>query len=262
MKVGALSVDLVYDGYGDQVARDILHLPGKPDAWDACAQYLHDAENIRLICGGYLLRAGDRVVLVDAGIGTYQDEEWHGGQFLDSLRALGVTPAEVTDVVFTHLHWDHCGWATHDGEVVFGNATYRVHRADWAHFVAGPDADPEDVQHLSPIAGRLEVFDAETTLLPGFDALPVPGHTPGSTIYVASSGGDRLLLIGDVLHTPAQVTDLGWEVMMDVDNVAAKRVRAELITSAADNPDVIGAAHFPFGHVITVDGEHRFRFSG
>jgi glyoxylase-like metal-dependent hydrolase (beta-lactamase superfamily II) len=259
MRVGTLTVDLVYDGYGDQVARDILHVPGKPDAWDKCGHYVDGAGNIQLICGGYLLRSGDRVVLIDAGIGEYEDEQWHGGQFLDSLRGLGVTPAEVTDVVFTHLHWDHFGWATRNGEIVFGNATYRVHRADWAHFVEGPDAEPEDVQQLSPLTERLETFDAETTLLPGLDARPVPGHTPGSTIYVVSSGSERLLLIGDVLHTPAQVTDSGWEAVMDLDNIAAKRVRAELIKDTADGPDVIGAAHFPFGHVITVDGEHEFR---
>jgi hypothetical protein len=47
---------------------------------------------------------------------------------------------------------------------------------------------------------------------------------------------------------------------MDVDNIAAKRVRAELIKAAAGSPDVIGAAHFPFGQLITVDGEHQFRF--
>ena len=116
-------------------------------------------------------------MLIDAGLGEYEDEQWHGGQFLDSLRGLGVTPAEVTDVVFTHLHWDHIGWATRQGEVVFSNATHRVHRADWAHFVEGPDADPEDVQHLSPLAERLETFDAETALLPGLDARPV--HGPG-----------------------------------------------------------------------------------
>jgi glyoxylase-like metal-dependent hydrolase (beta-lactamase superfamily II) len=124
MRVGAFNVDPVYDGYGDQVARDILHVPGEPDAWDKCGRYVDDAGNIRLICGGYLLRAGDRVVLIDAGLGEYEDEQWHGGQFLNSLRGLGVTPAEVTDVVFTHLHWDHFGWATRKGEIVFTNATY------------------------------------------------------------------------------------------------------------------------------------------
>jgi hypothetical protein len=75
-----------------------------------------------------------------------------------------------------------------------------------------------------------------------------------------SSGSERLLLIGDVLHTPAEVTDPGWEAVMDVDNIAAKRVRAELITATAGSSDVIGAGHFPFGHVITVDDGHQFRF--
>ena len=65
MRVGALTVDPVYDGYGDQVARDILQVPGKPDAWDKCGQYVDDAGNLQLICGGYLLRSGDRVVLIE-----------------------------------------------------------------------------------------------------------------------------------------------------------------------------------------------------
>lgn len=135
-----------------------------------------------------------------------------------------------------------------------------MHRTDWAHFVEGPEADPDGVRHLSPLTERLETFDAEKTLLPGLDARPVPGHTPGSAIYVVSSGSERLLLIGDVLHSPALVTDPGWEVVWDIDGTAAKRVRAELVSATADGPDVIGAAHFPFGHVITVDGEHQFRF--
>jgi glyoxylase-like metal-dependent hydrolase (beta-lactamase superfamily II) len=261
MRVGAMTVEPVSDGYGDAPARAALTVPGRPDAWDKCRHYMQDEEHIRLLAGGHLLRAGDRVVLIDVGVGPVDDGSgWRCGQFLDSLRGLGVAPADVTDVVFTHLHSDHIGWATRDGEIVFPGATYRVHEADWAHFVDGPDANPEAARHLSPLTGRLETFDAETTLLPGLDARPVPGHTPGSTIYVVSSGSERLLLIGDVLHSPALVTDPGWEVVWDTDHAAAKRVRAELISATADRPDVIGAAHFPFGHVITVDGEHQFRF--
>ena len=65
---------------------------------------------------------------------------------------------------------------------------------------------------------------------------------------------------GSFPRSPAEVTDPGWEAVMDVDSVAAKRVRAEVIRAIADGPDVIGAAHFPFGHMITVDGGHQFRF--
>jgi glyoxylase-like metal-dependent hydrolase (beta-lactamase superfamily II) len=260
MRIGALAVEPVYDGYGRETASEILRLPGAVDPWANCGHFLDDAGNLPLTFGGFLIRGADRVVLVDAGLGAINNDTMHGGQFLESLRQLGVAPGEVTDVVFTHLHFDHVGWATRKGEIIFPNATYRVHRADWDWFVARPEADPGAVRKLSPLTGRLEAFEADTTLLPGLDARHVPGHTPGSMIYVLSSGADRVLLLGDVMHSPAEVTDPGWESVWDVDPAAAKRMRTTLIDGAADRPDVLAAAHFPFGRVVTVDDRHEFRF--
>lgn len=71
-------------------------------------------------------------------------------------------------------------------------------------------------------ASSIPCSGVPTALLPGLDARPVPGHTPGSTIHVVAGGSERLLLIGDVLHTPAKVNDPGWEAVMDVDSAAAK----------------------------------------
>jgi len=94
-----------------------------------------------------------------------------GGGFLDSLRAHGVAPEDVTDVVFTHLHFDHVGWSSRKGRRVFPNATYRAHAADWAHFVtdgrrrAAPD--PGAVRKLAPVEPQLELFDADGPLAPG-----------------------------------------------------------------------------------------------
>ncbi|MCL2586337.1 MAG: MBL fold metallo-hydrolase [Streptosporangiales bacterium] len=259
MRVGGLAVEPVYDGYGLVDGRKVMRVPGQPDAWDRCGHHLDAGGNIRLTFGGFLLRTSSRTVLIDAGVGPADDRASESGRLPGNLRGLGVTLDDVTDVVFTHLHFDHIGWAAHDGSVMFPNATYRVHQADWDHF-SRAETDPGHARKLSPLGGRLETFDAETTLLPGLDARPVPGHTPGSTIYVVSSGDERLLLIGDVMHSPAEVTDPDWEVVWDVDHAAAKKVRAELTRAAADRPDVIGAAHFPFGQVITVDGGHQFRF--
>ena len=85
----------------------------------------------------------------------------------------------VTDVIFTHLHFDHVGWATAKGEVVFRHATYRVHEADWAYFVDSPGALPGAVRKLSPVKPQLETFSSECTLpAPGVDATPAPGHAP------------------------------------------------------------------------------------
>ncbi|WIY01215.1 MBL fold metallo-hydrolase [Amycolatopsis mongoliensis] len=258
MKVGALTVEPVYDGYGQEPAREVLTRPGVSDAWSCHEHLLDESGRLRLELGGFLVRTGDRVILVDAGVGTIDNDKYHGGQFLESLRGLGVDPWDVTDVVFTHLHFDHVGWATKKGHVVFPEATYRVHRADWAHFVESPDADPGAVHKLFPLTERLETFEHDTTLAPGFDVRHLPGHTPGTAVYVVSSEGERALLLGDVAHAPVELTDPAWEAVFDLDPVAARKVRADLVRAVTDRPDLLAAAHFPPGRLITVDGERRF----
>lgn len=263
MKIGALTIEPVYDGYGQEPAREVLTQPGVSDPW-ACHDHVLDADgNLRLTLGGFLLCTGDRTVLIDAGVGTINNDKYHGGQFLQNLRELGVAPEDVTDVVFTHLHFDHVGWATKKGEVVFPNATYRVHSADWAHFVDNPDAEPGAVRKLSPLAEQLETFTEDTTIAPGLDTWHVPGHTPGSTIFVASSEGERALLLGDVAHSTVELTDPTWEAVFDLDRAAARKVREQLIDELTDYPDVVAGAHFPglrFGRLITVGGDRRFHF--
>jgi glyoxylase-like metal-dependent hydrolase (beta-lactamase superfamily II) len=263
MKIGALNVEPVYDGTGLEPARESLTRPGVSDAWSCHEHLLDDHGNLKLTVGGFLLRTEDRVILIDAGVGTINNGKYRGGEFLESLRGLGVEPANVTDVVFTHLHFDHVGWATKKGEVVFPRATYRVHIADWMHFVEAGDADPGAVRKLSPLVDHLETFANDTTIAPGLDTRHVPGHTPGSTIFIVSSEGQRALLLGDVAHSTVELTDPTWEAVFDLDRAAGKQVRARLIDEITDQSDVVAAAHFPglrFGRLITAAGERRFEF--
>jgi glyoxylase-like metal-dependent hydrolase (beta-lactamase superfamily II) len=266
VRIGALTVEPVYDGDGREPAREVLFHPsgaGDPDPWACHGHELDGRGNLRLTLGGFLLRTADQVVLIDAGVGTISNDKYRGGQFLESLRGFGVSPEDVTDVVFTHLHFDHVGWATKKGQIVFPNATYRVHTADWTHFVDSPDADPGAVRKLSPLASQLETFDHDTTLAPGLSTRHVPGHTPGSTIFVVTSEGQRALLLGDVAHSPVELADPTWEAVFDEDRAAARRVRERLIGEVTDRPDLVAAAHFPglrFGRVVTVSGERRFQF--
>jgi glyoxylase-like metal-dependent hydrolase (beta-lactamase superfamily II) len=181
-----------------------------------------------------------------------------GGAFLQSLAAHGVTPSEVTDVVFTHLHFDHVGWATRKGEVVFPNATYRCDRRDWTHFV-GPD--PGATRKLSPVESRLETWDASGPLLPGIDVLAAPGHTPGSTVVVLSSGADRALLLGDVAHCPVQLVDDEWAILGDVDPALARRTRTALAREIEDTGVPVAGVHFPgmrFGRLLSGQGGRRW----
>jgi glyoxylase-like metal-dependent hydrolase (beta-lactamase superfamily II) len=214
--------------------------------------------------GGFLVRApGERLVLVDAGIGARTGAimngtgKFTGGELLDSLAAQGVQAADITDVVFTHLHFDHVGWASHEGAIVFPNATYRCDARDWEHF-----RDNERVQPiLEPIQTRLATWDDSGPLCPGLDTMSAPGHTPGSTILVLSSGTARGLLLGDVVHCPVELIDDEWSGLGDVDPELAKRTRNALAREIEGTDTPVAAAHFPgmvFGRLLKANGRRAW----
>ena len=198
MQIGDLVVEPVYDG--------VMKMPATAFAgttmeqWAPHQRFLDADGRIEFALGGFLVRARDQLILVDAGIGDRSGEIrngtgfFQGGQLLHSLAALRVQPEDITDVLFTHLHFDHIGWATQDGVMTFPNATYRCDDRDWQHFRDNERVEPV----LGPIADRLSNWDSSGPLCPGIDALTAPGHTPGSTILVLSSGTDRGMLLGDV----------------------------------------------------------------
>jgi glyoxylase-like metal-dependent hydrolase (beta-lactamase superfamily II) len=266
VKVGDIEILPVLDGTGREVAAEVLSRPGVADAWACHAEHVDADGVLTLPLGGFLVRTGERVVVVDAGVGGINNGKYTGGGFLDSLRSHGVRPEDVTDVVFTHLHFDHVGWSSRKGVVVFPNATYRAHAADWAHFVTDGDGEqppePGAVRKLAPLEPRLELFEADGPLAPGFDARHTPGHTPGSTVYVVSGGGERALLLGDVVHSVVELAEPDWEAVFDVDPAAASAARNQLADEVADTPDLVVGAHFPelrFGRVLRAGGARRFQ---
>jgi glyoxylase-like metal-dependent hydrolase (beta-lactamase superfamily II) len=264
MQVGALDILPVMDGTARMPPTAAFTQAGKggsEEDWAPHRQLLADDGMLELALGGFLIRTGDRVVLVDTGVGMINEGIFVGGKLLENLAAYGVTPAEVTDVVFTHLHFDHVGWATQKGVVVFDNATYRCDERDWSHFV-GPD--PGATKKLTPITDRLETWSADGTILPGIDAMVAPGHTPGSTIVVVSSGTDRALLLGDVVHCPVELLDDEWAGLGDVDPDLARRTRIALARELEGTDTPVAAAHFPglqFGRLLAGQGQRNFVFS-
>lgn len=260
--VGGIELYPIYDGTAWERLDEVLVHDGGAD-WNCPQHPVGEDGRMEIALGGYLIRTGSRTVLVDAGIGRVDHDHRSGGEFLDSLSALGVEPRDVTDVLFTHLHWDHVGWATQRGEVTFENATHRVHSADWQFFVDGPGAVPGAIRKISPLASRLEVFDSEIELAPGVIARPAPGHTPGSTVFVIADRGERALLLGDVVHAVGELTEPEWHGLYDIDPVAAKATRDQIAQEAIDQGDVIAAGHFPglqFGRLITQGDGRRFAY--
>lgn len=258
--IGDLTIIALHDGDGVETARDILSRPGVPDGWACHAEHLDADGALTLPLGGFLIRSGTQTILVDAGVGDFDDGKYRGGNLITALRDHGVQPADVTDVAFTHLHFDHIGWASHRGQVVFPNATYHVHQADWDHFVTHGH-DQHTRATLIPIAPRLTPFHGDAPIAPGVDAIFTPGHTPGTTIFVVSSRGERALLLGDVVHSVVQFTERDWEVIWDTDPVSARAARNRIADEIADTSDLVVAAHLPgmrFGRIVTTGGPRRF----
>lgn len=262
MRVGDLEVLPVLDGVAKMPPTQ-AYRGTTEEQWAPHRRFLDPDGMFELALGGFLVRGGgDRVALVDTGVGAAGAPRFQGGQFLDSLAALGVSPDEVTDVLFTHLHFDHVGWATRQGEIVFPNATYRCDSADWAHFV-GPDEGA--TRKLAPVEDRLQTWDGNGTILPGLDAMAAPGHTPGSTIMVLSSGDQRALLLGDVVHCPVELLEDEWAGLGDVDPALARRTRVALARELEGTDVPVAAAHFPgmaFGRLLAAQGQRSWVFSG
>lgn len=261
MKIGSFSIDAIHDGTGVEAAGEILSRPGVPDAL-ICHRH-HFGENGRweFPVGGFLIRSEGKTILVDAGVGPQNDGAYTGGGLLAGLRNLGVEPGDVTDLVFTHLHFDHIGWASVNGSVPFANARYHLHQDDWKHFVEGPHRIDTAVEKFAPAHNRIEGFASDFSLMPGVEVQHVPGHTPGSSIISVTSNGQRALLIGDVAHSTIQFEERDWTVIWDADPVAASAVRNRIADAAANTDELIVAAHFPgmrFGHVVVQDGTRKF----
>jgi glyoxylase-like metal-dependent hydrolase (beta-lactamase superfamily II) len=212
--------------------------------------------------GCFLVRTDDRVVLIDAGLGPELRELPHGmrlvgGQLPTGLRALGVTTADITDVVCSHLHSDHVGWLFDlDANPVFPRATIWFGSGDWRHFVTGTGQMLPHIRQgfRSPDhTHRLRRIENDTTIAPGVTALPTPGHTPGHLCVVVSSGQDRALLLGDAVTCPIQLDEPTWHSMGDVDPALADRTRERLWRELEDERTIGAGAHFPelrFGRVL------------
>ena len=209
-----------------------------------------DAMNrIRSATNCVLARDGTRNVLIDTGYGgkaTPREQERFalepGEPLVASLAALGLAPADIDIVVFSHLHFDHAGGAVTkgaDGSLVptFPRAQHIAQRGEWEAAIGGaPELKGSYLlENLLPLeaSGRLTLIDGDVEILPGLRSIVTGGHTAAHQALVFSGGNAGAIYIGDLCPMSSHLPSL-WCMAFDIFPLETRRKKPQILEQAAD----------------------------
>ncbi|MFP4322900.1 MAG: MBL fold metallo-hydrolase [Anaerolineales bacterium] len=233
IQLGTLQLYLIHDGTAmidpggmfGLVPRKLWSRSIKPD----------DQHLIPMAVFSLLVRTGQHTILIDTGFGenkldARQQRFWQfsrpRGSLFDALGRLGLGAEDIDIVIDTHLHADHClgnTRITEAGEVVpsFPRARYVVQRREYEDATQPNERTaatyfPVNYEPLYA-AGKLELLDGETTILPGIRGVPTPGHTPGHMSVVLESDGQTAVYLCDMASMAVHFERLAWMTAYDVE---------------------------------------------
>lgn len=198
-------------------------------AWQR--RYPADEENLCPLAMRCVLAISDnRKILIDTGIGNMQTESLSYYQPHDlinldmAIQDLGYSIHEITDVVISHLHFDHCGYVTHkdkNGDITpsFPNAKYWISKKQWTNAQSPNrlEADSIFIENILPIreAGLLHLIDSDTLLYDGFNLRLFDGHTSGQLVVYIDTEDGVCTFPGDLIPTASHVS-LNWISAYDI----------------------------------------------
>ncbi len=268
-KVGDMVVTAISDGYFN-MPLSMLQGAGPDDIAALLRQGYQDPENFRAAVNAYLVQSGGENWLIDAGTGGVFGPSL--GDVAEVLAALGVMPGDVSKLIVTHMHGDHVGGAIKDGAAMYPNAELVVTKAD-VDFWTSKDIQaqaPEQFRGgfdlamgvIAAYQDRVRIVEGEADLAPGLVGRPMPGHTVGHQGVMLESGGDSLLIWGDVVHVaPVQMARPEVTIGFDTDQELAAKTRADAFASVVQSGQKIAGMHMPFPGVGFVEkAGDGFRF--
>lgn len=235
-----------------------------------------DKNRIPMEARGLLLKSPDRIILIDTGNGGHFTAKYgeklgpkfaqmynideSGPSLIKSLAKAGVSPEDVTDVILTHLHFDHAGGGTveHDGRLVptFPKAKYYVQKgnletAKTPNLRERASYFPANYQPLLD-AGVLNLLEGDQeNVLPMISVFVSNGHTHAQQIVKVSDGTKTLLYCGDMIPTSAHVR-LAWLMGYDLNPLLLMEEKQKFLNQAADQGWILFFEHDPHCDAATV----------
>ncbi len=215
-----------------------------------------------------LLIIGNRKnILVDTGCGTKLDQKMKNiyeisdnPKNMDApLEKFGITRRDITHVILTHLHFDHCGGATYieEGKVVpsFPNAEYFVQKDQWETALNPSYRDRSSYIHdnFIPLSQNnvLRLISGDQSLIGGIDLLVSDGHTRGQQLVLVKGKGNGLFFCGDLIPTAAHLP-LPWHMAYDNHPIELMEEKAAILERALAENWTLFFEHDPVVCAATV----------
>lgn len=230
--------------------------------------YPADENNVtKLTLRCLLVDLGERKILIEAGVGNHYSEKVqrnNGHEETDdlvkSLAEKGYSVEDITDVLFTHLHWDHCNGAviSENGQLnlLFPNATHWCSKQQWEHSKISNIREraayyPEILDFLKT-EGKMQLVEEECELFPGISVRMFDGHTPGQMIPFIHSGSKTYVYMADLIPTAANIP-IVWLASYDLYPVTAMEEKEAFLKETAEKNYILFFEHDYYTECATVE---------
>lgn len=261
MMLGEFEITALNDGTIDLPVDKLLAQPEEKTRNALADAYLKAP--LETSVNAFLVNTGSKLVLIDAGTGSLFGPTL--GKLIANLKASGYTPAQIDAIYLTHLHADHIGGLIAGNALAFPNATVHADKKDAEFWLNQKNLDkaPADqkdgyknaMSSLNPYvtAKKFIPFKSNTKRIDGIESYATYGHTAGHTIYKIESQGEKLWVIGDLIHVNAvQLEHPEVTIAFDSDQKQAAVEREKIFTDGAKQGVLFAASHIQFpgiGHL-------------
>jgi glyoxylase-like metal-dependent hydrolase (beta-lactamase superfamily II) len=215
-----------------------------------------------------LIVDGDRKILIDTGIGTKQSEKFFANYYLNgdatldkSLAVYGFTVDDITDVILTHLHFDHCGdairWNADRTDYVptFKNAVYHISRKQWEWGTNPNNREKASFlkENILPIKekAKYNLIDQDGELFPGISVRLFNGHTDGQVIPFIQYKNFTVVYMADLLPSAAHIP-LPYVMSYDTRPLLTLEEKDIFMKEAAANGYILFFEHDLYHEACTV----------